>query len=376
MPTIAIFLPSLIGGGAERVMLNLAAGMADQGLKVDLVLAKAEGPYLKQIPQHIQLIDLKASRTLQSLPGLIQYLKEVKPEVLISAIEHSNILAIWAKKLSGVSTRVVITEHNPPSMLKHATKATRKKLGALQLFMRISYPLADQIVAVSQGVADDLKRLAPAQKIRVIHNPVLHQDIFQKARAPLDHPWFKPGQLPVILAIGRLEKQKDFPNLIRAFALLRKRREARLFILGEGQERHALEALVSELGLQDDVLLPGFDSNPYRYIAACSLFVMSSLMEGLPTVLIEALALGARLVSTDCESGPREILADGKYGTLVPIQDSLALANAIETRLDSPATFVSQHVLKSYTYETAVQSYLEVAGYPSPISRNEVIHSL
>ncbi len=303
-PTIAIFLPSLTGGGAERVMLNLANGMADLGFNIDLVLAKADGPYLNQVSKHVNIIDLDAARTLQSLPKLVQYLRKVRPKALISAIEHTNILAIWAKKLSGASTKVIISEHNPPSMLKHATEATVKKLGAIQFAMRLSYPMADQVIAVSQGVADDLKTLVAEDKLQVIHNPVLRKEMFQKAKEPLDHPWFALSEPPVILAIGRLEKQKDFPNLIRAFAQVRQKQPARLLILGEGQERPKLERLIAELQLQDDVSLHGFDSNPYRYIQQCSVFVMSSVMEGLPTVLIEAMALGRRLVSTDCESGP------------------------------------------------------------------------
>jgi glycosyltransferase involved in cell wall biosynthesis len=361
-PTIAIFLPSLVGGGAERVMLNLASGMADLGIKIDLILAKAEGQYLDQVPNTIRLIDLKAQRTIYSLPTLVTYLKQTKPLTLISAIEHTNIIAIWAKRLAGVSTKIVITEHNPPSKLKYATEATVKKLGALRIAMQLSYPLADQVIAVSQGVADDLQGLVKASKVQVIHNPVIRQEMFQKAQEPLEHPWFQTNQIPVILAVGRLEKQKDFPNLIKAFALLRQKRPARLMILGEGQERAALESLVQSLNLQSDISLAGFDTNPYRYIKRADVFVLSSIMEGLPTVLIEAMALGVPLVSTDCDSGPREILADGRYGYLVPIQNSEALAIALEKALSTPTQNVDQRVLESYTYDVAVNAYIKAAG--------------
>ena len=361
-PTIAIFLPSLIGGGAERVMLNLATSMAQLGIKINLVLAKAEGQYLEQVPKTVTIIDLGCKRTLDSLPKLVTYLKREKPLTLISAIEHTNIIAIWAKKLAGVSTKIVITEHNPPSKLEYATEATVKKLRALRIAMRFSYPLADQVIAVSQGVADDLKSLVSASKVQVIHNPVIRQDMFQKAQEPLQHPWFQKDQIPVILAVGRLEKQKDFPNLLQAFALLKKKQAARLMILGEGQERAVLESLVTSLNLTADVALPGFDSNPYRYIKRAKVFVLSSVMEGLPTVLIEAMALGVPLVSTDCESGPREILEGGKHGVLVPIQNSQALAEAMEKALSTAPQGVSQSVLKSYTHEVAVHAYLKVAG--------------
>jgi glycosyltransferase involved in cell wall biosynthesis len=229
---VGVFLPTLTGGGAERVMLNLAIAMTRMGLRVDLVLAKAEGPYLKQVPDNLNLINFEATRVLQCLPKLVHYLKQTQPYALISAIEHSNILAIWAKTLARVSVKVIITEHNPPSKLKYAGGKTAKKLIALNMAMKFSYPFADKVIAVSQGVADDLKRFVPVSKIEVIHNPVLSEDILEKANHPCPHPWFSPGQPPVILAVGRLEKLKDFSNLIQAFAILRKKRPAKLVILG------------------------------------------------------------------------------------------------------------------------------------------------
>jgi glycosyltransferase involved in cell wall biosynthesis len=224
------------------------------------------------------------------------------------------------------------------------------------------YPWADAIVTVSQGSADDLVRLGlSSERIRVIYNPVVTPELFEKAKEPLEHDWFEPGSPPVILGVGRLEKQKDFPTLIRAFAQVRQQRPARLMILGEGQDRPALEALVQELGIEEDVALPGFVANPFAYMARAGVFVLSSLFEGLPTVLIEAIAVGTKVVSTDCESGPAEILENGLYGKLVPVGDSKGIAEAILSTLEEPANSeAQQRKTAEFSLEKAVAQYRQV----------------
>jgi len=209
-------------------------------------------------------------------------------------------------------------------------------------------------------VRGDLAQLmnVSRERITVIYNPsVVQAEVQAKAQAPLDHPWFKPDQPPVILAVGRLQVQKDYPTLIRAFALVRQTRPVRLLILGEGKERPLLEALVKELGLEQDVSLPGFVLNPYAYMARAALFVLSSRWEGLPTVLIEALCCGAPVVSTDCPSGPREILRDGQYGPLVPVGGVNALARAIETTLAAKTPKPPSESWRPYELETVVSQY-------------------
>ncbi|MGB9554008.1 MAG: glycosyltransferase, partial [bacterium] len=308
MDKLALFLPSLHGGGAERVKVNLAQGFAERGLKVDLVLAKAEGPYLSRVSSKVRVVDLRAKRVLYSLPALVQYLRRERPAALLSALNHANVVAIWAKKLACVKTRLVATEHTVLSQSTENTSSLRGRL--MPLLIRLFYPWADAVVAVSRGVAEDLSSMTglPLNKIKVIYNPVITPELFAKAEEPVDHPWFRPGEPPVILGVGRLTAAKDFPTLIRAFALVHKERPARLMILGEGEDRPELEALVRELGLEQDVALPGFVENSYKYMKRAAVFVLSSRWEGLPTVLIEALALGTPVVSTDCPSGPKEIL--------------------------------------------------------------------
>lgn len=357
---IALFLPSLHGGGAEKVMVNLALGFVEQGLKVDLVLAKAEGPYLSRVPEEVRVVDLEARRVLYSLPGLVRYLRRERPQAMLSALNHANIVAIWAKLLARVQTRLVVSERTTLSRSIENASSVRVKL--LPFLIKTFYPYADAVVAVSRGVAEDLVTTTklPMEKIKVIYNPVITPELFAKAEEPLDHPWFRPGEPPVVLGVGRLTQAKDFPTLIRAFALVRKERPARLMILGEGEERPKLEALVRELGLEEDVALPGFVENPYKYMKRAAVFVLSSRWEGLPAVLIEAMALGTPVVATNCPSGPAEILEGGKWGRLVAVGDVNALAKAVEEMLIQPYSQLPREAWSKFALPTAIECYLKV----------------
>jgi glycosyltransferase involved in cell wall biosynthesis len=234
--------------------------------------------------------------------------------------------------------------------------------------LRTGYLQADAIVAVSDGVADDLAAHAgfPRERITAVHNPVVGPDLLAKAGEHLDHPWFAPGEPPVILGAGRLHPQKDFSTLIRAFAQVRAKRPARLVILGassptEPAQAVELKALPDALGVAEDVAMPGFVDNPFAFIARASAFVLSSRYEGLPGVLIQALACGTPVVSTDCPSGPREILDDGQFGTLVSVGDEAALAQAIENTLDDPpAPERLRARAQLFTVERAATRYLEL----------------
>jgi len=358
---LALFLPSLRGGGAERVMVNLARGFVERGLQVDLVLARAEGPYLSQVPKEVRVVDLGAQRVLHSLPGLVRYLREERPQAMLSALNHANIVAIWAKLLARVKTRLVVSERTTLSRSTENASSIRVKF--IPFLVKAFYPYADVVVAVSRGVAEDLiARIGlTAEKIKVIYNPVVTPELFTKAEEPLDHPWFRPGEPPVILGVGRLTKPKDFPTLIRAFALVRKERPARLMILGEGEERPNLEALVRELGLEEDVALPGFVENPYKYMKRAAVFVLSSRWEGFGNVLVEAMALGTPVVATDCPSGPAEILEGGKWGRLVPVGNHEALAEATLQVLRGEKVGASARALM-FSVERMLEEYANVLG--------------
>jgi glycosyltransferase involved in cell wall biosynthesis len=228
--------------------------------------------------------------------------------------------------------------------------------------VRYFYPWADCVVAVSKGVANDLVRFGkiPSERIRVIYNPIVTPEIQEKAKAVLEHPWLEEGQPPVILSVGRLTAQKDFSTLIHAFAAVRQTHAARLLILGEGEERSSLEFLIRQLGLEQDVSLPGFVPNPYPYMVRAAAFVLSSKYEGLPGVLIEALYCGAPLISTDCPSGPREILANGKYGQLVQVGDVTTLAHAIQMALHGKIARPTQESWRHFEFEFVVNQYIHV----------------
>jgi len=359
---VAFFLPSLDGGGAERVLVNLAQGFAKRGLRVDMVLAKAKGPYLSQVPLEVQVVDLGARRVLYSLPSLVRYLRQERPQAMLSTLNHANIMALWAKKLAHVPTRLVVREANTVSISAASAPTLKGKL--MPYLIRVFYRWADVVVANSRGVAEDLLRLVgpPPDKVKVIYNPVVTPELFVKAEEPLDHPWFRRGEPPVILGVGRLTKQKDFPTLIQAFALVRKKRPARLMILGEGEERPNLEALVRELGLKGDVALPGFVDNPYKFMKRAAALVLSSRWEGLPNALIEALALGTPVVATDCPGGSREILEDEKWGRLVPIGDIEVLADAIVDVLSNPKLPEEsiKRVIRRFDLDCIVVEYLKV----------------
>lgn len=348
---LAIVLSGLGLGGVQRTMLTLAGGIAARGRAVDLVVPDARGPFRDQVPAGVRLVELDSSvtrlpwvrarkrrRTLASIPALARYLKRVRPSAAFSASHYVNLSLLAARRLSGWNLPVVVSQRT------HLSRAVRNagfpfpRRPLLVALVRAAYPSADAIVAVSVGVADDLSEVAriARDRIDVVANPLRLDQVDEGASKPLPHPWLAPDEPPVCLAVGRLAVQKDLPTLLHAFARVRRNRKARLLLLGEGRERPTLERLVRELGLEADVELPGYVDNPFAWMSRARLLVLSSAYEGLPGVLVQALACGCPIVSTDCPSGPREILQDGKFGRLVPVGDPRAMAAAIESELDAP----------------------------------------
>lgn len=371
---IALFLSGLAGGGAQRRMLLLADGFTARGHRVELVLPRQEGPYRSQVPAAVQLVVLDNS--LARLPGirnrrglwvasstgaLARYLEQARPDVLLSTSNPANLAALWARRRAGVATPIVISVN---VNLGAATGERQPAWGGLlRMLVCRWYPYADTVIANSAGVAQDLAEVTTLQRhqIKVIENPVPALQIRESARQPLTHPWFAAGQPPVVLSVGKLKRQKDFGTLLRAFARVRGQRRVRLVILGEGEERNALQRMIRDLGIAADVYLPGFVENPYAWMARADLFVLSSAWEGFSNVLCEALACGCPVVSTDCPSGSAEILMDGAYGPLIPVGDDRAMADAIIKVLQSPPDRRKQQQrADDFTVERAVVRYLDV----------------
>lgn len=332
---IALFLPSLAGGGAERRMLEVADLLTRAGFVVDLIVTRRGGAWWGSVSPTTRLINLNAWKAPISLPSLVRYIRRERPDAMIATIDQCCVTALVAKWFVGRKFRLILRQETVYSAYYDTAGPVMK---ALMLFMRLLLHTADAIWSVSSYVAGDLKRLAPkaAALVYVLENPV-SADLLRKAKQPVAHPWLLDATVPVVLTVGRLKiLEKDHPTLLRAFAMVVKRRSARLVVLGDGPDKSRLEALSRELGIRDLVDFAGFQMNAVAYMAHAQVFVLSSIFEGLPGVLIEALACGTSVVSTDCPGGVREVLEDGKWGRLVRIGDAAALADAICETIDSP----------------------------------------
>ncbi|HEX8474625.1 MAG TPA: glycosyltransferase [Pyrinomonadaceae bacterium] len=359
---VACFIPDLADGGAQRAVVKLVGGMHARGVAVDIVLVNNEGIHLRAVGAGVRVVVLATGRVAKAVMPLARYMRRERPSVLISFLSHANVVAVAARALARVRVRLALVEQNTVSAVRSDLRRDRW----LPMLVRRAYPRAEAVVGVSSGVAHDLiARLGvPAHKVSVIHNPVVDNALLEAASAPAGHAWLEDDSARVFVASGRLTPQKDFTTLISAFRLLKSKVEAvRLIILGEGEERRRLEAMIDAMGLAGDVDLRGFVENPYAYMSRADAFVLSSRWEGLPTVLIEALACGCPVVATDCPSGPREILQGGEYGALVPVGDAAALCDAMARVLKtSPSKEALREHAMRYSVDEAVRQYIELLG--------------
>jgi glycosyltransferase involved in cell wall biosynthesis len=363
---IALCLPDMGGGGAERVALEIIRELLAAGHEVDLVLARAGGELLPLVPPEVRVIDLKASRMLGALWPLVRYFRRERPDAIQVSMWPLTTMAILARRLSGSKARLMTSDH-----IAFAQASAWDTL-PIRLTAGPLYRLADVRVSVSEGAARDLAHVTGMRRdqFEVIYNPISPPDEIRTTES-VDRLW--GGARARIITVGSLKPQKNHALLLRAFARLG-RKDARLMILGEGPLRGELEALAADLGIADDIIMPGFALDPWPYYASASLFVLSSDYEGFANVILEALAAGLPVVSTDCQSGPAEILDHGRFGSLIPVGDKAALAAAMERALtgqdDEDARGARRTHAASFSEGSALRyRQLLVLGDDDPLSR-------
>lgn len=366
---IALFLPSLRGGGAERAMLLFAKGLIARGYLVDIVVAQATGALVREVPTGARLIDFQCRKVSFSIPKLYSYLRSEKPEAVYSSIVNANITAIISSLLcrtfGGFKGRTVVRESNVVTP-EGQVSLPRRVAGFLAPRL---YSFADAIISVSHDVATELTACLPSLSSRlfVLPNPVISEEIFKLSAEPAAHEWLRDpqvdGNIPIIVGAGRLHPQKDFTTLIEAFALVVANHPARLIILGEGEERPKLEAQIDRLGLNSCVSLPGFVANPFPYLKRADTFVLSSRYEGMPNVLLQAMAFGTAVVATRCHSGACEVVTSDEFGRLVSPGEPAEMARAIESCLHLPKSAgASELVSNNFSVKRATAEYLLAAG--------------
>lgn len=367
---VCVFPGLLRIGGTVRVMLNLAEALGERGVEVDIFLTHDPGVLAYMVPDGVTLT-VGRRGNVASLPALIRYLRRRRPDALLAAHHAPNVVSVVARMIARVPTKVVVTVHNDSSSLPKS-RGFRTRL--LRQAMRLAYRRAHAVVSVSNGVAEDAARVLdlPRTQIRVIYNPTISRNAMARAADDVDETWFpSPGEI-VVLGVGRLAPQKDFATLIRAFAVIRREIQARLVILGEGQDRPDLERLADELGLSEDVSMPGVVPSAIPFMKRASVLVLSSRWEGFPGVLIEALAVGTPVVATDCPSGPAEILENGRFGRLVPVGDAEALAAAtLDTLRNRPPPNELIERGQAFSAERSVAAYLDLIETDQEATRAE-----
>jgi glycosyltransferase involved in cell wall biosynthesis len=369
---LAVFAATSGHSGVDRVIANLVSQWAAWGLPVDLLKIRGHGPELEPLPEGARRVDLGSAHVNTALPALVRYLRRERPAALLTDKDRVNRAAILARALARVDTRLAVRVGTTVSINLRGRGPLERWLQRTS--MGRLYPLADRVLVPSGGAADDLAAYTglPRARIAVVPSPIITPTLERQAAEPPGHPWLTDPEVPVILGVGELGYRKDFDTLIRAFALVRRKRACRLLILGRGRRRNALLDLAVELGVRNDVDLPGFARNPYAAMARARLFVLSSRWEGMPVVLIEALACRVPVVATDCPSGPNEILTGTEAGTLVPVGDHDAMALAIGAWLDrqvDPAVF--ERAVADYRVERSADAYLRAMGLTTCLSKEQ-----
>lgn len=363
-PEILFYTRQLHNGGVDRVVFNLAGEFLRRGIRSSIVVDvdNPHSPFRTLIPEGVGYDVLEARGPIARLLKLRRYIREARPSaVMCASFGFPNLYAVVVRWVAGVKFRLMLTEHCFPSVDHAGPKPWQSRFWFFPLAHYL-YPFADRIVAVSKGTALDLAKVIriDPKTIACIYNPLVSDGLIAQSKEPVDHPWFAGDGPPVVIGVGRLEPQKNFSLLIRAFAKARARMPARLVILGNGSERQMLEDLVAELGLQEDVALLGFVPNPHAYVAKADLMVLSSDFESLANVVIEALAVGTPVIATDCPSGPAEALNHGACGTLVPVGDVDRMSTAMLEVLCERPPPIARGWLDQFSEREVADRYLDL----------------
>lgn len=370
-PRIAIFLATSGQSGVDRAAKNLIPELARRGYEVDLLKVRRHGPELPEIPAGVRVVDLGHAHVFACVFAVARYLRRERPAVLLTDKNRVNQTGLLARWLAGAyRTRLIFWIGTPPS--RELAQRSRLTQQGRKMMTRLLYPLAERYLADSDGVAEDFSAYAniPRERVTVVPRPVVPRALFESPPPRPDHPWFAQGQPPVILGVGELSPGKDFATLLRAFARLRGEQHCRLVLIGKGRLREALLRQAAGLGVAEDVELTGFRTDVYAFMAHAAVLALTSLREGLSFVLIEAMACGTPVASTDCPTGPRAVLDHGRYGPLVPMGDDAALAECLRQLLRAPPT--AQHLREGalrYAIPHAAESLLKVLGLPSEAVR-------
>jgi glycosyltransferase involved in cell wall biosynthesis len=368
--SVAIYLNDLTGGGAERQTLTLARELHVRGVAVDLILHQMRGELIDQVPDAVGLVNLDRRRTRHDVMPLARYLHRRRPDILLANIDHKNIAAILARMISGTSTKIVITQHNP---LAGELSQYGRQYRVVAPAYRILAPYLNAAVAVSDGIARELVELGglPESKVVRIYNAVIGPEFEARANVPILHPWLCDGLSPVFVTAARLVPQKDHQTLLRAMSLYRRNGPGRLLILGTGPLREYLEDLAHELQIADIVDFVGFQQNPLPWLRRADLFVLSSRSEGFGIALAEAMGCGTPVISTDSGHGPAEILEHGRFGVLVPPQDPVAMAGALSSASEIRQRFAPEFLkarAAEFTNAVCASQYLSL--FNRLVSRN------
>jgi glycosyltransferase involved in cell wall biosynthesis len=364
-PRIGLLLLDVEEGGVERCLINLARGFVARGYQADLYTAAISPATRASLAEGVQVVELGASSSRERRRELASQLQRRRPIALLAAKDEDCKLALGARS-DGV--RVVLVASVDYSAQLAGRGASRWQRRRRYRALRTLFGAADQVFCVSRGVAEDLSRIIgqPLSRLHILPNPVVTPELQTLSRQPVSHPWLNPGQPPLVIGVGRFSRIKNFPLLVRAFARAHREQPMHLLLLGEGKQRGQLEALALQLGVADDLNLPGFVENPYPYMRGASALALSSSWEGFGNVLVEALACGTPVVATNCPSGPAEILQDGRYGPLVPMEDEAALAAGILRCLRAPLSASELAAAAApYSLENSTSAYLTALGLPA-----------